>query len=111
MIAGLYQRDSMQMTSSKRILLKEIIKGEASRNSAIKVRNDILELLKDINTIEIDLSGANLTPSVADELIGGLALHFGANGFKKKINVINASESQVALMKHVIARRLSRIPK
>lgn len=99
------------MTSSKRVLLKEIIKGESSRSSAIKARDDLLHLLKDINTIEIDFSGSHLTPSVADELISGLALHFGANCFKNKIKITNASDSQMALMKHVIARRLSKIKK
>ena len=95
------------MTTSKKVLLNNIIKGESSRSSAIEARHDILAILKQFNSVEIDLSGSNFTPSVADEIIGGLAIHFGPECFKNKIKIINASESQFALMKHVIARRLS----
>lgn len=96
------------MTSFEKILLKGIIKGESSRKNAIEARKYILNLLKDIDTVEIDLTGSNLTPSVADELIGELVLHFGARCFKNKIKITNASESQIALIRHVIARRLYR---
>lgn len=99
------------MTSSKKMFLKEIIKGESSRSNAIKARDELLHLLKEIDTIEIDFSDSHLTPSVADELISGLALHFGANCFKNKIKIMNASDAQMALMKHVIARRFSKLPK
>lgn len=95
------------MTSSKIVLLRDIIKGDASRSSAIQAREQVLSLLEQIKTIEIDLTDVNFTPSVADELIGGLVLALGADTFKQKIKILNASESQMALMKHVIARRLT----
>lgn len=106
MIAGLYQRGSMKMISSKLVVLNEVIKGESSRSNAIQAREKIIELLKKFEIIEIDLQNSNFTPSVADEIIGSLALTLGSDSFKHRIKILNASDSQISLMKHVIARRL-----
>lgn len=95
-------------TSSKTILLKDIMEGEFSRKKAVLVRNNLLSSLTERDTLNIDLSDSNFTPSVADELIGGIATYLGAEQFKKQIHIMNASESQRALMRHVMARRLSK---
>ncbi len=97
----------MKMTSSIELKLKDAIKNEASRNNAIKVRKQIISLLKNVEIVEINLQDSNFTPSVADEIIGTLAEKLGAHLFKQKIKIKNASEAQLALIKHVIARRLS----
>ncbi|MFZ2315832.1 MAG: STAS-like domain-containing protein [Gammaproteobacteria bacterium] len=94
---------------SFKLKLSDVIKGESSRNTAIQIREYIITLLDKYDVIEIDLSGTNLTPSVADEVIGVLAYKLNAELFKKKIKILNSSESQMALMKHVIARRLKKI--
>jgi hypothetical protein len=104
MKAGLCQRGLMPMTSYE-LKLKDTIKCESSRDSAIKAREHILSLLQKFDIIEINLQDVNFTPSVADEIVGGLAQILGAEAFKHKIKILNASESQMALMRHVIARR------
>lgn len=96
----------MKMTSSKIVRLNEIIKGESSRSNAIQAREYIIGLFNSFDVVEIDLQNSNFTPSVADEIIGSLALSLGADSFKHRIKILNASDSQISLMKHVIARRL-----
>ncbi|WP_061639004.1 STAS-like domain-containing protein [Legionella pneumophila] len=93
------------MTSFK-INLKDMIASEPSRASAVNIRKEILNLLKVYDTVQLDLKNVNFTPSVADEIIGVLATELGAVIFKQKIHLINVSESQKALMSHVVARRL-----
>ncbi len=95
------------MTFSKTILLTTVMDGEFSRKKAIQVRETVLAELSQIEVINIDLTDANFTPSVADELIGGIAVELGADRFKQHIKIINASDSQRALMNHIIARRLA----
>ena len=95
----------MMMSTSKSVSLKKIMAGESSREKAAKVRADLLLELGELDTLDIDFEGANFTPSVADELIGSIAIELGPKRFKDKIKIINASGSQMALMKHVVARR------
>lgn len=83
-----------------------MITSEANRTNAISIREKILSLLNEYDSVQLDLENANLTPSVADEIIGVLALQLGAEKFKQKIQVVNFTESQKALMNHVISRRL-----
>lgn len=45
--------------------------------------------------------------SFADELIGKLAVKYGAVDFKAKIKIINLSESNKKVFSYVIAERLS----
>ncbi|WP_165894850.1 STAS-like domain-containing protein [Legionella longbeachae] len=92
------------MTSFK-MNLKDMIASEPSRAGAINVRKEILNLLKVYDVVQLDLKNVNFTPSVADEIVGALAAEFGAIVFKQKIQLINVSESQKALMNHVVARR------
>lgn len=80
--------------------------GESSRQKAAQVREQLLLELDHSKILTIDLENASLTPSVADELIGGIATYIGSERFKNQIKLINVSESQRALMKHVIARRM-----
>src|SRR5262245_14340072 len=94
------------MISLIKFKLKDELHGESSRRNAVRAREHILCLLQETDTVEIDLKDLNFTPSVADEIVGGLAQILGAGVFKRKIKLINVSESQMALMKHVIARRL-----
>ena len=99
------------MISSKIVLLSDMIKGESSRSNAIQARKHILSLLNEFGSVTIHLQNSNFTPSVADEIIGGLAILLGADSFKQKIKILNATDSQMSLMKHVIARRLESQPK
>jgi len=69
------------------------------------------ELLSKVNeegiTITLDFNFENLSPSFADEFIGIVALNLGLVDFKKKIKMINLSESSKSIIKHVINRRVS----
>lgn len=84
----------------------KVMLQEGSREKARIAREAILNLLDKFDLIKIDLEGFNFTPSVADEIIGVLAEQLGPQKFKAKIRILNASESDQALMNHVIARRL-----
>jgi len=99
-------QEGLIVTTSFEFKLKDTLKFESSRNSAIKAREEIFFLLEKFDVIEIDIQDVNFTISVADEIIGELARILGAESFRGRIKVVNASESQMALMKHVIARRL-----
>lgn len=99
------------MTIFKLIKLTEIIKDESSRASAAEAYRQIESLLGSVDRIEIDLSNLNFTPSVADEVFGELVINLSPQFFKQKIKIINASESNIALIRHVIARRLGQLKK
>ncbi len=53
----------MKMTTSK-LKLKDLVKGESSRNTGIEIREYILSLLEKSDDVEIDLEDANFTPSM-----------------------------------------------
>jgi len=93
--------------TSFNVNLKHEIKNQYSRAAAYKVNKNICTLLDKYDVIEIDLSELKLTPSIADEVVGALAEKLGREYFKKKVKIKNATASQMALLKHVVARRVS----
>jgi hypothetical protein len=90
--------------------LSEHMDGEYSREKACQVWNFLLDYLEPdfpVNlSLHISLKDAVFTPGVADEIIGGLAMHLGAKRFKEIVKIVDATDAQKALMKHVIARRV-----
>lgn len=89
------------------IKLIDLTKNETSRSAVKKATEHIISLLHTIDTLTVDLQDINLTPSIADEIFGKIAAHLGANSFKNKIKIINATTTQMILIKHVIARRIA----
>lgn len=86
--------------------LKNDIENGTSRHSGRIASAHIFSLLELHEVIEIDFKDITLTPSIADEVIGVLAEKLGKLAFKQRIKIKNASATEIALLKHVIARRL-----
>ncbi len=94
------------MTLAK-IVLQSLLSDTASRENGAILRTNIIEKLQNNTLIEIDFSGAVLTPSFADEAFGKLNLHLTASQFNERIKFQNLSISQKALLSRVIANRFS----
>jgi len=78
-----------------------------TRPIGIQARERLIQVLEDYDMIEVDFLNRSLTPSFADECIGRLAAIIGLSEFKKRVKLINVSESTRPLVKHVILARCS----
>lgn len=79
----------------------------ATRPNGEEARLFLLKTLEQYPEIEIDFSGAEPTPSFADECLGILCRTIGWEQFKHRVHIINVSEESKPLIKHVIMRRRS----
>ena len=55
--------------------------------------------------LELDFSGANLTPSFADECLGGLCKSLGLSAFKRRVRLINVADEVKPLLRRVVLAR------
>lgn len=46
-----------------------------------------------------------LSPSFADQFVGGLAASLGFQEFRRRVKIRNASDTAAALLRHVILRK------
>lgn len=69
------------------------------------VRDRALHLLSSVSVIEIDLDGIVLTPSFADELLGGLMEELGPAEFRRRIRLLNVPGSARPLIRNVLNER------
>ncbi|MGY4828207.1 STAS-like domain-containing protein [Sphaerotilaceae bacterium SBD11-9] len=58
--------------------------------------------------VEIDFAGVSLTPSFADEFVGGIAASLGSSEFLARIKLSNVSEDSKSLIRYVMARGFAR---
>lgn len=77
----------------------------ATREAGKRARQFILDAFKTCDSVQIDMTGMNVSPSFADELFGMLAAELGINEFHKRVQFTNLSESAKALIVHVVYRR------
>jgi hypothetical protein len=77
----------------------------ATRPEGIGARNFVLERLQENERIELDFSGAVMTPSFAEEFIGKLASHLGLVEFSRRVTLTNVSEQAASLFQLVITRQ------
>ena len=79
----------------------------ATREAGKRARQFILEALQTCDSVEIDMTGMNVSPSFADEFFGMLAGELGVGAFERRVQLTNLSESAQALIAHVVYRRAS----
>lgn len=68
----------------------------------------IAQMLSESEGIEVDFDGHSLTPSFADEFIGGIAASLGLAEFRRRVRLKNIPDDSVPLVRHVLGRGFSR---
>ena len=76
-----------------------------TREAGRRARQFVLDALKTCDSVQIDMTGMNVSPSFADEFFGMLAAELGLNEFKNRVHLTNLSESAKTLIGHVVYRR------
>ena len=74
-----------------------------SRENGERVREEIIEKLKEKNGITLDFTGISLiTQSFADEIIGILTRMYGIEFIKKNIRINNANSEIKSMLNYVV---------
>lgn len=81
--------------------VRDFATREGGRRALIAIQNELLHE----DSIELDFAGGTLTPSFADECIGGLAASLGIDEFKRRIHFANVPDSAKPLIRHVVIKR------
>ena len=92
------------MTSIK-IHLKTFLEGVVSRETGAILRNQIIDYLRQYDSIDIDFKELTLTPSFADEAFGLLCHHLTRQDFNERVKIHHLTEPQKVLLTHVIGNR------
>lgn len=92
------------MITSKFVVSKES-SASATRLGGRALRCQLLSLLHDAHHVTIDFSGVTLTPSFADEFLGGTMEELGKDNFKAVISIVNLPDSAKPLVRHVLNQR------
>ena len=92
------------MTSFKFVVLDEA-PNTATRPNGAAARSKVMHLLNDVDTVVIDLHDIVLTPSFADEFLGGLLGMLGESRFRSAVRLENVPESAKPLLRNVFHRR------
>lgn len=93
------------MISTFKVKVTDLASDFSTRPVGAQARERLLEALHDHEMVEVDFLGKSLTPSFADECVGRLAAVLGLNEFKKRVKIVNLSESTRPLVRHVILTR------
>lgn len=93
------------MTSTSKFSFVERFPALSSREIGNEALALIIVSLGDHDVVELDFGGKPVTPSFADQCIGGLASRLGLDEFKRRVKIRNAAEESVPLIKHVILSR------
>jgi hypothetical protein len=95
------------MISTFKVDIGDIAPELTSRPVGAGARRQLLDLLDEHETIDIDFHFKSLTPSFADECVGQLAAIIGMKHFRERVKLTNLSDAAKPLMKHVILTRCS----
>lgn len=95
------------MISIFNIDINDVATELTTRPVGAAARSQIIGLLQEHESVEIDFHNKSLTPSFADECIGQLAAQIGLADFKSRVRMVNLSEASRPLVKHVILTRCS----
>lgn len=92
-----------------RFVVKERAQGYGTRQSGLRVKNDILNIQRETNkVINIDFSGiAIISSSFADELIGKLVIEYGFYGFTNIFKLKNMNELIQAIVQRAVSQRMA----
>lgn len=96
------------MTSISRFLITSIEPEFATRAGGREAFFAIQRLLVNKEAIELDFSNRALTPSFADECIGGLVLSLGISEFKRRVKLVNIQEASRPLVRHLVLKAASK---
>ncbi len=94
------------MTFSNKFLVRKELKSAATRPNGVSARTTILTLLNTMPAVEIDFEGLVVTPSFADEFVGGLFEQLGEAAFRSRIRLVGISNEARPLITHVISKHL-----
>lgn len=95
------------MISSFNVDISDIASELTTRPVGALARSQLLRLLAEHDSIEIDFRQRSLTPSFADECIGQLAAKLGLEDFRARVKLLNVNDSSRPLVRHVILTRCS----
>jgi hypothetical protein len=90
---------------SLKLRIKETFPSHSSRPNGKGAREAVTELLDKHEFMTLDFEATVMTPSFADELIGGLASRLGFDEFHRRISLVGMNEDTEELVKHVVKRR------
>lgn len=85
--------------------IKQAFRSRSSRPSGKKAHAAVLILLSENSSVALDFEQAPMTPSFADELVGGLIATLGKDEFFQRVVLSGMSEDTGELVKHIISRR------
>ena len=91
----------------RRLVASDVSAQLLSRESGLMVRAELATLLADGSTVEVDLDGIeDITPSVADECFGKLAVRLGEEKFRTRVKIRGGSAILHRLVDFVVRTRL-----
>lgn len=93
-------------TSISKFMVASIAPDFSSREIGRTAFAHIRDALSSCEVINLDFGDRLLTPSFADECIGGLAAHLGLEEFKRRVKLSNIDEASKPLVRHVVLRRV-----
>lgn len=95
------------MTSSKRLIFKDLCNSGATRSDGRLARQAAQQALEEVAVVVLDFRDLRVTPSFADELVGRLAAELGAETFRARVRAENLNDTTRVLLRHAVRRRLS----
>lgn len=97
------------MTSSKRLILKDLCNSGATRSDGRLARQAAQQALEEVAVVVLDFREFRVTPSFADELAGRLATELGSEVFRERVSAENLDDTTRVLLRHAVRRRLSEV--
>lgn len=92
------------MTSSRFVVCQEADKL-ATRSAGRELCAQLISRLQDSLHVTLDFQGVSLTPSFADEFLGMTIQRLGRDQFKRRVTMVNVSESAKVLIRHILNAR------
>ncbi len=91
-------------TSTFKICISEHFRL-ATRPNGVEALLFISDALVTHEVLELDFSGANPTPSFADECLGGLCKSLGLTAYKRRVKLTNVADEVKPLIRRVVLTR------
>ena len=83
------------------VRISKEIPATGTRPAGKAAREQILDMLGRFEALTLDFESVILTPSFADEFIGGLIIVLGEHEFHDRIQLVHLSPSAQPLVRHV----------
>ncbi|WP_170845191.1 STAS-like domain-containing protein [Chitinasiproducens palmae] len=92
-------------TSAFRVVVQDSFKL-STRPHGAAARSYLLEKLTEHDVVVIDFEGVDPSPSFADECVGMLCKILGVETFKRRVRLVNLSDTARTIVRHVVATRV-----